>query len=330
MDRDRVQRKLQQRLRRALPHGRGALASATVKPISAATSGVDPMFLADVGRRLIRAGDALYVIQIAAGGVRLIPASSWDVRGGYDPAGWRYRVNLAGPDTTTTVTVPASAVVHLRWSTGPGRPWVGVSPLQWARDTSRLSGSLEESLADETSGPRGSVLPIPEGQREPTEEDEDGDDPMAEIRADLAKLKGGLAIVESMAGGFGDRGGRPDSDWKPRRIGADPPDVLATLRSDAALGVFAACGLPPSLVTLPADGTGQREAWRRFLHGSVSPVAHIIEGELRAKLDEPLLSLDFTALYAADVSGRARAFRSLAGKDAKIPEDEARRLAGLS
>ena len=37
---------------------------------------------------------------------------------------------------------------------------------------------------------------------------------------------------------------------------------------------------------LPADGTGQREAWRRFLHGSVSPVARIVQGELRAKLDD--------------------------------------------
>ena len=40
---------------------------------------------------------------------------------------------------------------------------------------------------------------------------------------------------------------------------------------------------------------------------AVSPVARIVQGELRAKLDEPVLSLDFTALYAADVSGRARA-----------------------
>ena len=301
-----------------------------MSPVSAATAGVDPAFLADVGRRLIRSGDALYVIEVGAGGVRLIPASSWDVRGGFDPAGWRYRVNLAGPDTTTTRTLPAAGVIHLRWSTAPGRPWAGVSPLQWASDTGRLSGALEEALADESAGPRGHVLPIPEGQREPTDDDADGDDPLAGLRSDLHRLRGSLALVESMSGGYGDKGGRPDADWKSRRIGAEPPDVLAKLRSDAALSIFAACGVPPSLVTLPADGTGQREAWRRFLHGSVSPVARIVQGELRAKLDTPALSLDFTALYAADVSGRARAFRSLAGKDANIPEDEARRLAGLT
>ena len=96
------------------------------------------------------------------------------------------------------------------------------------------------------------------------------------------------------------------------------------------MSIYAACGVPPSLVTLPADGTGQREAWRRFLHGSVSPMARIVQGELRDKLDSPALTLDFASLFAADLSGRARAYRSLAGRDAKIPEADARRLAGLS
>lgn len=281
-----------------------AMAAADVAPVTAATVGVDEAFLADVGRRLIRSGDAAYMIEVGPDGVRLLPASSWDVRGGYDPAGWRYRVNRAGPDTTTTRTLPADGVVHLRWATSPGRPWQGVSPLAWASETGRLSGALEEALADESTGPRGHVLPIPESQREPTDEDAEGDDPLAGLRRDLVRLRGSLALVETMAGGYGDRGGRPDADWKPRRVGAEPPDVLARLRSDAALSVYSACGVPPSLVTLSADGTGQREAWRRFLHGSVSPVARIVERELRAKLDTPTLSLDFTALYAADVRGR--------------------------
>ena len=307
-----------------------AMAAAAVAPVRAATAGVDAVFLADVGRRLIRSGDALYMITVGPDGTILLPAAAWDVLGGYEPAGWRYRVTLAGPDTTTTRTIPAAGVVHLRWATAPGRPWRGVSPLAWSADTGRLSGGLEEALADEAAGPRGSVLPIPEGQRESTDDDDGDDDPFAGLRSDLHKLGGGLALVETMSSGYGDRGGRPDADWKARRIGAEPPDVLATLRSDAALSIYAACGVPPSLVTLPADGTGQREAWRRFLHGSVSPVARIVERELRAKLDTPALSLDFVSLYAADVSGRARAFRAMAGKDATIPEGEARRLAGLS
>ena len=93
--------------------------------------------------------------------------------------------------------------------------------------------------------------------------------------------------------------------------------------------MYAACGVPPSLVTLPADGTGQREAWRRFLHGSVSPVARLVQTKLRAKLDTPALALDLGSLYAADVTGRARAWRSLVGATGTMPDADARRLVGF-
>ena len=209
----------------------------------------------------------------------------------------------------------------------PLQPWRGVGPLQWARQTGRLAGELETALADESSGPRGHVLPIPEAQREPTDSDTGDADPLAGMRADLGNLRGGLATVETMAGGYGDRGGRPDADWKPRRIGASPPEVLPALRSDAALSVYAACGVPASLLTLPADGTGQREAWRRFLHGSVSPVATMVAAELGAKLDAPDLRLDFSTLFAADVSGRARAYSQL--RKAGMDEAVARGVCGL-
>ena len=211
----------------------------------------------------------------------------------------------------------------------PARPWRGVSPLAWASQTGRLASALERALADEAGSPVGNLVPVPEGQREPTEDDTGDGDPFAALKSDVAKLRGALAFVETMAGGYGDRGGRPDSDWKPRRIGADPPAALAELRTAAALTVFGACGVPPSLVTLPADGTGQREAWRRFLHGSVAPVARMVETELRAKLDTPSLRLDFSAFAAADVTGRARAYQSMVGAKTPIPECDARRLAGL-
>ena len=139
-------------------------------------------------------------------------------------------------------------------------------------------------------------IPTPEGQREPTDGDTGDADPFAALKADLAKLRGGVALVETMAGGYSDKGGRPDLDWKPRRIGAAPPAALNEIRTAAALTVFGACGVPPSLFTLPADGTGQREAWRRFLHGSVSPVARLVEAELRDKLDVPDLALSFDGL----------------------------------
>ena len=54
-----------------------AMAAAAVVPVGAATAGVDAVFLADVGRRLIRSGDALYMITVGPDGTILLPAAAW-------------------------------------------------------------------------------------------------------------------------------------------------------------------------------------------------------------------------------------------------------------
>ena len=119
-------------------------------------------------------------------------------------------------------------------------------------------------------------------------------------------------------------------DWKPRRIGADPPETLATLRDGVGVTILGACGIPPSLATTPADGTAQRESFRRFLSSTIAPVARLVERELGEKLDEPGLRLEFEELRASDVQSRARAWRTLVGKDGKFPEGRASEIAGLA
>ena len=93
---------------------------------------------------------------------------------------------------------------------------------------------------------------------------------------------------------------------------AGPP----TLRSDAALAVLDACGVPRALVSAE-DGTAQREAWRRFVMGSVEPVARMVAMELGHKLDSPDLRFTFESLWAHDLAGRAQAFKGMvaAGMD---------------
>ena len=68
-----------------------------------------------------------------------------------------------------------------------------------------------------------------------------------------------------------------------------------------------------------------------FLHGSIAAVAELIASELRAKLDTPDLRLSFDRLFASDIQGRARAYRSMVGtgNGPSIPEADARRFAGL-
>ena len=48
--------------------------------------------------------------------------------------------------------------------------------------------------------------------------------------------------------------------------------------------MLGACGVPVELFE-PGQGTGQREAWRRFLFGTVHPVSNLVLEELRDKLD---------------------------------------------
>ena len=91
---------------------------------------------------------------------------------------------------------------------------------------------------------------------------------------------------------------------------------------------YAACGVPAPLV-VDTDGTAQREAFRHWLHASVQPLGSIVEAELREKLDAPDLALDFSALRASDFASTARAWRSLVGREATMPDADARRLAGL-
>ena len=119
---------------------------------------------------------------------------------------------------------------------------------------------------------------------------------------------------------------RPLSDWQPRPIGPRQNDGSVSLRDDTSIAVLGACGVPPSLAIANSDGTAQRESFRRFLHSSVVPLARLVEHELSIKLDAPV-RLSFDQLFAADLSGRARAFQSMIGGGMSLPK--AAQLAGL-
>ena len=295
-----------------------AFASAEITPNTPATRGITPDVLAQIGRALIVPGEIVLILTVREGQVWLSPATSWDVTGAADSTTWRYRCDLAGPSGSTTIARPADGVVHCRYSTDPARPWVGVGPLARARLSGRLSAEIEAALGDEAGGTRGYVLPIPsDGQ----------DSSVSDLRRDIGSLGGRTALVETAMAGWGDgRMAAPRGDYEPKRLGANPPASLATLRSDAAQAVLSACGVPVELVT-PGDGTGQREAWRRFLHGTVQPLAACVAGELAAKLDTPSLAFSFDRLFASDLSGRARAFQSMVGGGMDV--NQAAALAGL-
>ena len=102
----------------------------------------------------------------------------------------------------------------------------------------------------------------------------------------------------------------PRADWTANRLGANPPDVLRGLRSEAGMSVLNACGIPPGLASGGGTAQGAREDWRRFILGSVEPFLDMVKEELETKL-ETQVSFDLTNLWAHDLQGRASAFQKL-------------------
>ena len=312
----------------AASHYARALAVASVSPAGARTAALTPAVLGTIARRLIAGGESVHVIDVDGGAVRLSEASSWTVTGDADPATWRYQISTTGPSTTTTRWVPADQVVHVRYATSHLEPWRGLAPLTLAGESGRLARLLERALADEAGGPTGSLIPMPADTGGESDDPEDDGDPFAKLKAQIARLRGRAGLVESVASGHGEgRAAAPQDDWKPRRLGANPPVSLVDLRAAVEETVLSACGIPPGLAR--AAGGESRESYRRWYAAGVLPLARLVETELRDKLDVPDLRLDFGSLSAADITGRARAWRSLVGTDAKMSDADARRIVGL-
>ena len=204
---------------------------------------VSPQVLASIGRRLIRQGEAVHLLDVDLGGrVRLLDVAQHDVTGGPAPESWRYRVTLAGPSTTAYRVTGADGIVHCRYFVAGSAPWRGRGPLSWASVTGRLAAAVERALADESAGPTGHLIPVPA--------DAGGEgDVFAALKADIRSLRGKVALVETTSAGWAEgRAAAPAGDWAVRRLGANPPASLVELREAVEVSILGACGVPPALV----------------------------------------------------------------------------------
>ena len=274
--------------------------------------GFEPGMLATIGRSMMLRGEAVIVRingQPALG-------SHWDIDGAAAaPSGWRYRVDVETPSGAVQVRTSGRNVCHPRIGVESIRPWAGRSPLASMPESVRLLAALEASLADELAGPVGHVLPVPDVGA------------LGDIPNTVAALRGRTVFGETTAQGWGEgKTAAPAQDWRPQRIGPDPPNGTVLLRQQAAAHVLAACGVPVELIH-HAEGGGAREAWRRFLHGTIAPVGAILAAE-SARAFGLSGVIDFDALFASDLAGRARAYGQLiaAGIDGAL----ARRICGFA
>ena len=280
-----------------------AFAAAEITGPEQITDALTPELMTLIGRSLIRKGEIVFAIDTSTGRLRLKPAASHNVAGGPDPDSWDYELSLPGPSETMTVALPAASVLHLRYAADPETPWRGIGPIQQAYLAGELSAEVVKALADETSGPRGSLLPLPGA---------DGDDATVDkLKGDIRSANGSLLLVESMADAWESGGSAPQGDWLAKRFGPSPPASMVELMQTIRNEIFSACGVPPGMFVVGAAAS-IRESWRLCLFGLIGPCGRIVLSELRSKLDGDL-NVGWDELRASDVQGRARAFQSLVG-----------------
>ena len=292
-----------------------AFAAAEVAADARTLEVLTPACLAMVGRALIRRGEIVLLIRVVNGRLVLLPAASHDVDGGPDPMTWHYRCTVGGPERTLTYDhVSGASVVHVAYARDPERPWRGQGPLQVAQLAGRLSAETAAALADESSGPRGSFLPVPVDGNDPT---------ISTIKSDIRTARGKVLLGQGGDWDAGPSGGR--AMWKAERFGAEPPAALVELMAMASREVYAACGLSAAMFA-DGDGTARREAYRQALHSVIAPLGRLVAYELTDKLENDV-ALDWVELRAGDIAGRARAFQSLVGGGMNVAQAAA--LAGL-
>ena len=294
-----------------------SLAIAEIDGATPARTGLTGAMLHDLGAALILEGEAVYRIDVSQGGtVTLSRASDWDITGGPDPQSWRYRIKIAGPTRDAETILPAAAVFHPRVNASPSEPHKGRSPIGLAAQSARMAAGIERQFGNEAQQPSGQVLPHPENV---------GETILTEIKGDLQKMAGRTMLVPSMASGWGEGKAGAPADWSPRRLGFNPPEGALRAREDVYSHLLATAGVDPSLFSTGSQ-TAKREALRAFLHSTLQPLADVIATEARVKLMADI-SFSFDRLFASDIQGRARAFKSLV--DGGMSVEQAAKATGL-
>ena len=260
----------------------------------------------------------MLALRLASRGVVCVPAAFWHVRGTDPlPETWRYHVNAFAPDGFASA-IPRAGVLHAVCDSDPARPWEGRGALRRADVTAALAADLEAALGVEAQIPSAAIVPMPAGTKQGV---------VDAIREDIeSRLKRVLLPETTKAGHGAGSVNAPMRDWRVERIGPDPtaPEVAAA--GEASGRLLAALGIPPAWANPRATAMALREALRSAFRSLILPLAAVFEAAASEALETPV-ALGWDRLQASDVRGAASAYKTL--RDAGIPDDEARRIAGL-
>ena len=114
------------------------------------------------------------------------------------------------------------------------------------RGTPRGCHEQRRAIAGERSRRAGRAIACRSPRTAATVAEDDDSDPLAGLKADIAKAKGSRCLLETTAGGWGEAHvNAPRQDWKAARLGPNPPEAFGKVAQSsfnrflAAAGVFA-------------------------------------------------------------------------------------------
>lgn len=268
-----------------------------------------PGVLAVLGRRLAARGECV-LLPAPGRDLGLMPAPSWTITGGWDPATWRYECQLAGPTEHASRTVPGSEVLHVIWRRDPARPWAAVTAAHAARTTSVPAASLEDQFTVAAAAPVGAAV----SYRNKFNAEQGG-----HIRDTLEWLR---RTARGHWFPLSDSGTVTPLTMPATRAAVDARRSMA---QDLAAAVLGPAGRLVDGSEL--SGPQARELFRQALHGVIEPMGRAIAAEVEAKTGRALV-LSFERLHGSDVMGRSRALAALTG--AGVDLDDARRIVGFA
>lgn len=282
---------------------------------------LDPRFFSHVGRELVLSGECVYYLDVDDEGLELIPVGSWHIEGRtFRRQDWTYRLYIPTPTGGQTVLyVPEADVLHVQADYRTDMPWLAKGPGE-ARTLVKSAQKTESSVSAAVSSPVGKIVPAPL--------DADDTESAQALQERLAKMSGELLLVESQGSAWGSpvrHEMKLQRDWGMINLSPELPDAVRQLMLDQTVLVGMMAGIPPEML-MPASAEGKRESFRQFYFATLQPLIRLTEHELRIKLDAPDLRLE-ASIGAADLQGRARAFKSLV--DGGVPLEQALHLAGM-
>ena len=203
--------------------------------------------------------------------VELVPAAFWNFENvnpgaqeGERESTWDMpAVTTYGPSSIVLDSAGAAAMVSFSpdGARVPARATGARGQRPGRSLTARLQGEAERSLADEAAGPLAQLIAVPQDGGA----DDEDTDPLASLKADVAKARGKAMLLETTAAGWGEgKSAAPSKDWKAERLGPAPARGAGTAVQDGIREDAGSVRMQPGVV---------RRLGRHGQEGSVAAMA---------------------------------------------------------